>query len=114
MIREPFAAHLLGAPAFAQGMDHLNPIGVDDPEHGWGGQADLGPVLMGLQKTKEPRPLGEAGKQRPIISRQPAVERTVAHAFERMQDPQGHDLAGPQGSVGMFGYACQRVIDLTE
>jgi len=107
-------ANLLGTAAFAHRVDQLDAIGVDDPEHGWGGQEDLDPVLMSLQKTKEPRPLGEAGKQRPIIARQPAVERTVTHAFARMQDPQGHDLAGPQGGVGMFGEACQRVIDLTE
>ncbi len=85
MIREPFAANLLGAPAFAHGMDQLNPIGVDDPEHGGGGQEDLGPVLMGLQKTKEPRPLGEAGKQRPIVAGQPPIKRPVADTFEGMQ-----------------------------
>jgi len=34
--------------------------------------------------------------------------------FERMQQAQRHDFAGPQGVVRMFGEACQLVIDLTE
>src|SRR5439155_12426412 len=36
-------------------------------------QEALRPILMGLQKTKEPRPLGEAGEQRPRVARQPAL-----------------------------------------
>jgi len=36
--------------------------------------------VMGLQETKEPGALGEARKQRPIVTRQPAIEGPVAHA----------------------------------
>src|SRR5262249_25463383 len=43
VIREAFAADLLGAAAFADGMDQLNPVRVDDAEHGWGGQESLRP-----------------------------------------------------------------------
>src|SRR5467141_2511205 len=43
-------------------MDQLDPIGVNDPEHGRGGQEGLRPVVMGCEETKEPRPLGQAGK----------------------------------------------------
>src|SRR5262244_2990357 len=77
MIREAFAANLLGAPAFAHGMNQLNPIRVDDPEHGWGSQESPCPVLMGLQETKEPGALGELREQRAIITRQPAIEGPV-------------------------------------
>src|SRR5204862_6503923 len=77
VIGEAFAADLLRAAAFAHGVDQLDAIGVNGPEHRRGGQEDLRPVLMGPEETKEPRPLGQAGKQRPIIARQPAVERTV-------------------------------------
>jgi hypothetical protein len=35
---------------------------------------------MGLQETKEPRPLGEAGEQRPIVARQPALALIMASA----------------------------------
>src|SRR5881397_961753 len=65
MIREAFAADLLWAVAFPHGMDQLDPIGVDDPQHRWGGQEELRPVLMGCEEAKEARALGEAGKQRP-------------------------------------------------
>jgi hypothetical protein len=47
-------------------MDQLDPIGVDDAEHGRSGQEDLCPVVMRREETKEPGTLGEAGKQRPI------------------------------------------------
>src|SRR6266436_6540312 len=114
MIRETFAADLVGTPAFADWMDQFDPIGVDDAEHGRSGQEDLRPVLMGPEEAKEPRPLGEPGKQRTIVARQPAIERTVASAFERMQQPQGDHLTGPEVGLGMFGDACQLVIDLTE
>jgi hypothetical protein len=58
MVREAFAADLLRAAAFAHGVDQLDPIGVNDPEHRRGGQEDLRPVLMGPEEAKEARPLG--------------------------------------------------------
>ena len=85
MVGEAFATNLLGTAAFAHRVDQLDAIGVDDAEHGRSGQESLRPVLMGLQKTKEPRPLGEAGKQGPIVTLQPAIEGTITHAFEGMQ-----------------------------
>src|SRR5437870_1629982 len=58
---------------------------------------------MRPKEAKEPGALGESGKQWTIVARQPAVKRTVAHAFERMQAPQRYDFARPQGGVRMFG-----------
>ena len=69
MIGETFAADLLRAAAFTHGVNQLDPIGVDDPEHGRGGQERPRPVLMGLEETKEPGALGQAGEQRPIVAR---------------------------------------------
>ena len=69
---------------------------------------------MGLEEAKEPGALEEPQKQRPIVSRQPAIERAVAPAFERMQQLQGHDFAGPQGGVGMFRDAMRSAIYLAE
>jgi len=69
---------------------------------------------MGPEKAKEPRSLGEPGKQRAVVARQPAIERPVASAFERMQHPEGHYFTRPQGGVGMFGDAWEMVIDLAE
>src|SRR6266511_3803235 len=54
MIGETFAADLVGTAAFAHGVDELNTIRVDDPEHGRGGQESPRPVLMGPEETKEP------------------------------------------------------------
>src|SRR2546428_6171304 len=89
-------------------------IGIDHPKRCWGGQEDLRPVLMGLKKTKEAGALGEPGKQRPIVARQPAIEGPVAHAFQGMQEPQGHHFTGPEVSLGMFGDSAQLLIDLIE
>jgi hypothetical protein len=114
VIREAFAADLLRAAAFAHGMDQLDSIGVDDPEHGRSGQEDLRPVLMGPEEAKEPRPLGELGKQRAILACLPAIDGAVAHPFERMQEAQGDHLTGPEVGLGMFGDGAYLLIDLIE
>src|SRR5262249_35976443 len=69
MVRHAFAADLLRAATFAHGVDQLDAVGVDDPEHGRGGQESPCPVLMGLEETKEPGALGQPRKQWPIIAR---------------------------------------------
>src|SRR6266516_4149546 len=111
MIGEAFAADLLGAPAFAHGVNQLDAIRVDNPEHGRSGQEDLRPVLMGPEEAKKPGALRELGKQRAIVADQPPIQRTVADAFERMQQPQGDHLTGPQVGLGMFGDSAQLLID---
>src|SRR5713101_3514750 len=85
VVREAFATDLLGAAAFAHRVDQLDAVGVDNAEHRRSGQEGLRPVLMGLEETKEPGALGEVGKQRAIVARQPAIEGAVADAFEGMQ-----------------------------
>ena len=114
MMGETFAAALLWAPALPDGMDQLNAIRVNDTQHGRRGQEDLRPVLMGREEAQEPGALGEPRKQGPIVARQPAIERTIPHAFEGMQEPQCYDFTGPQDGVGVFGTVWQMVIDLTE
>src|SRR5262249_34814546 len=109
-----FAANLLRAATFTDGVDQLNAVGVDDAEHRRSGQEDSRPVLMGLQEAKEPGAFGEAGEQRPIVARQPAIERTIPDAFERMQQPQGHDLTGPEVGFGVCRDGAQLLIDLVE
>ena len=85
VIGEAFPADLVRTPAFAHGVDELDAIRVDDAEHGRSGEEDLCPVLMGPEEAKKAGPLGEPGKQRPIVTCQPAIKRPVADAFERMQ-----------------------------
>jgi hypothetical protein len=58
MIGEAFAADLLRAAAFAHGVDQLDAVGVNDPEHRRRGQEGLRLVLTGLEETKEAGPLG--------------------------------------------------------
>src|SRR5215475_751007 len=69
---------------------------------------------MGLQEPKEPGALGQPRKQRPIVACQPAIEGSIADAFERMQQPQGDDLAGPEMGLGVFGDSAQLLIDFIE
>jgi len=69
---------------------------------------------MGLQEAKEPRPLGEAGEQGAIVARQPPIKRAVADAFERMEEPQGDHLTGPEAGLGVFGDVWEMVINLAE
>src|SRR4029453_17824710 len=114
MIGEAFAADLLRAMALADGVDQLNAIRVDDPEHRWGGQERPRPVLMGREETKEPGALGRSRKQGPIIARQPPIEGPVAPAFEGVEQPQGDHLTGPEVRLGMFGDGAQPLIDLVE
>ena len=42
MVGQAFAADLLWAAAFAHGVDQLDALGVDDPEHRRGSQEGLG------------------------------------------------------------------------
>src|SRR2546428_4049138 len=64
-------------------------IGIDHPKRCWGGQEDLRPVLMGLKKTKEAGALRGAGEQKPIIARQPTIERPGAPPPPGMQEAPG-------------------------
>jgi hypothetical protein len=114
VIREAFAADLLRAAAFAHGMDQFDAIRVDDAEHRRRGQEGICPSLMGPEEAKEPGALGEVGKQRAIVSCQPPIKRTVADAFERMQEPQGDEFTRLQGGVGVFGNTWEMVIHLAE
>src|SRR5262245_31386801 len=68
MIGEAFPADLLRTAAFADGVDQLDPIRVDDAEHRRRGQEALRPVLMGHEEAKEPGALGEPWEQRPIVA----------------------------------------------
>ena len=114
MIGETFAADLLRAPTFPDGVEQLDAIRVNDAEHGRSGQEGLGPVLRGPEEAQEPGALGEPRKQRAIVARQPPRERAVAHAFEGVEQPQGDHLTGPEVGLGMCGQSTHLFIDLVE
>ena len=69
MIGEALAANWLGPAACTHGMEPRDALGGTDAAYGRRGQDDRRPVLMSLEKTPEPRPLGQAGQQRPIVAR---------------------------------------------
>src|SRR5262245_18860659 len=114
MIGQAFAPDLLWATAFADGVNQLNAIGIDHPKHRWGSQECLRPGLMRLEEAKEAGALGEPGKQRPIVACQPAIEGTVAHTFEGMQEPKGHYFTGPEIGLRVFGGVRQLVRHLAK
>jgi len=92
----------------------INPIRVDDAEHGRGGQEDLSPCVMGPEEAKEAGALREPGNQRIIVAGQPPIKRVIAHTIDGMQQPHGDHLTGPEVGLGRCGEACQLVINLTE
>src|SRR2546428_13274099 len=75
MVGEAFAADLLGTAAFAHRMDQLDPIGVDDAEHGRSRQEDLCPVLMRLEEAKEAGARREGRGPTPEVFCPPTQER---------------------------------------
>jgi hypothetical protein len=68
-------------------------------------------VVMGREETKQPRPFGQEWEQGPKIARQPPIERTVPDALERMQEPQGDHLPGPEVRLRVFGDGAQLLIN---
>src|SRR5438093_2133518 len=56
----------------------------------------------------------DPGEEGAIVARQPPIKRAVAHAFARMQQPQGDHLTGPEVGLGVFGESAQLLIDLVE
>ena len=70
--------------------------------------------LMRRVEPQEPGALGEPGKQGPRVACQPAIEGPIAHAFERVEQPQHDHLAGPEVRIRMCGHGAQLLIDLRE
>jgi hypothetical protein len=65
---------------------------------------------MRVEQTKQPRAIRQTGEKMPVIAFQPAIERTVAHAFEGKQQPERHDFTGVQIGLRMFLGFGHRVI----
>ena len=52
------------------------------------------------------------GKQGTILSRQPAIQRAVAHAFQGMQEPQETTARDQRWGIGMFGHGAPPLLTL--
>jgi len=78
-----------------------------DLPHSLSADDALGPVLdayQQMQHTGKTRFIGISAMEPDVPTvHEPAIERTVSHPFERMQEPESHDFIRPQGGVGMFG-----------
>src|SRR6266700_6160091 len=105
MIGEAFAADLLGAPAYAHGVNQRDAIRADNPEHGRSGQEDLRPVLMGPEEAKEPCPLRDVWEQGAIVARQPPIERPVAPPLSAGSSPRVTTSLGQRWASGCLGMA---------
>jgi hypothetical protein len=92
------------AAACTDGLEPLAPLGGDAAEPRRRGPADLGPVLLGLQETQEPRALGEPGDQRPLGARPAALAGPMPDTLERLPPSQGPHLTGPAGGRGGVGH----------
>jgi len=104
MVREAFAAHLLGTPAFAHGVDQLDAVGVNDgrapserprrsaSSRDGSGRGERAACARGAGETARDS-LGSA-----------TVKRAVAHAFERMQQPKVTTSLGQRWASGVWGW----------
>lgn len=93
MVGEAFATDLGRAVPLPNRMNQLDAVTVHHPQEGGRRQEQQGPLPVSLELPKQPGALGQVGKQRLVISRQPAIERSVADPLQGVQHPQGHHLA---------------------
>src|SRR6516162_4149661 len=105
MVRQAFAADLLGAAAFAHGVDQLDPIRVDHPEDRWRSPEGFGPGLMGLQEAEEPGALGQAGEQWSIVARQPPIKGRLPTPLRACNSPKVTTSLGQRCASGCLGMA---------
>ena len=114
VVRESFTTDLGRAAPLSNRMDQFDAVTIDNTQQRWRRQEQQRPLLMGLELTKQPGPLGQVRKQRVVIPRQPAIERAVADPLQGVQHPQSHDFTGPQHRLGVFGQGAHPVVDPAE
>ena len=114
MVGVPLAPDLRRTPSFTDGVDQLNAVGVDHAEERGLREEAGGPVAVSREQPKQAGPLRQAGKQLAPVAGEPPIIRAVAHALDGEQEGQGHDLAGKQRRLWVFGDVAHGVIDPTE
>ncbi len=113
-VGEALATDLPRAAPLADRVDQLDSVAVDHPQQGRRGQKQQGPLLVSFELSKQSSAFGQAGKQEPVIPRQSTIKGAIAHALERVQHPQRHDLARPQHRLRVLRQALHPVIDPAE
>jgi hypothetical protein len=103
VLGEAWATARLGAAACTPRRDQREAVGVDAAEPDRGGQESPRPRLLGREERQEPGRRGQAGQQRPIVARQPALKGPVPHPLQGMQQAQGDALTRSEGGCGVLG-----------
>ena len=81
LVGKTFFANLGIGTSLTNWMDQFNPVAVDHAQQPWLHQEAQGPLPMGGKETEQACALGQVGKQRQIISFQPAVKSAAASTF---------------------------------
>lgn len=92
MAGQALATELGRVAPFSNRVDQFDAVTVHDAQQGRRREKQQSPLPVGLELPKQLGALGQVGKQRLVISRQPAMERPVADPLQGVQDPQGHHI----------------------
>jgi hypothetical protein len=109
-----FPSPLVWAAARAPGMDQFDAVRVDHGKAGGSSQKLLRPGLVCAQRAQETRAVGQSGKERLLVAREPAIQAAEAAAFKRAEQPECDELARPQLGLRMFGARTEAIIDEAE
>ena len=104
MIAKAFLADLasLFAASRPVWVQQLNAVGVCHSQDGRVSHEVLGPILMGVKQAEQTSAFRHRGEQRQVISVQPSVKSSIAHAFDGEQQRQRHYLAWVKIGLAMF------------
>lgn len=113
-VAQSLLADLLGAASLTDGMDELDAVGVGHAQNRGVGLEAVRPVPMGGEEPEQPAALGQFGKQRPSVPRQPTVECSSPDTFDHIEKSQRHGLAGIEQGLRVFGRAGHDVVHSAE
>ena len=114
MVRHALAADLGRTPPLPDGMDQLDPVGIDDTEDRGLSEKPRRKVPMPLEQAKQAGALRQLRKQPLAIPEQPAVKRPIAYAFDGKQEGHRHNFARVEHRLRMLGYVAQGIIYSTK
>jgi hypothetical protein len=83
-------------------MNQLDSIGINHAQHSRLGHKAIDPLTMGVEQAKQTGPMRQPREQGQVVPLEPAIESTIATAFERKQQGQRSDLARIQCWLRVF------------
>ncbi len=114
VIGQTLCAEWVVAATFPPRVQQFNAKSVGHAQQARLGQGSLGPLLMGLEQTKQPTALGQLGKQGPIVAAEPTVEGMFADAFQGEQQTQRDNLAWLEFGLAMFWHVTHHIVHLAK